>query len=222
LWDTETGECISRFTSRKVAYCIKFHPEEDKQDFFVAGTSDKKIVCSDIRSGEIVQEYDRHLGAVNTVTFVDQNRRFVSTSDDKSLRVWEWDVPVDFKYIADPSMHSMPAVALSPNGKWLACQSMDNQIVVFNALNHFKFMRKKVFKGHMVAGYACGLDFSPDMSYLISGDADGKLFIWDWKTQKLYNKFQAHDAVCSSVLWHPHETSKVATAGWDGLIKFWD
>jgi len=40
---------------------------------------------------------------------------------------------------------------------------MDNQIVVFNALNHFKFMRKKVFKGHMVAGYACGLDFSPEM-----------------------------------------------------------
>ena len=39
------GECISRFTSRKVAYCIKFHPEDDKQDFFVAGTSDKKIVC---------------------------------------------------------------------------------------------------------------------------------------------------------------------------------
>lgn len=44
----------------------------------------------DIRSGEIVQEYDRHLGAVNTIVFVDENRRFVSTSDDKSLRVWEW------------------------------------------------------------------------------------------------------------------------------------
>ena len=44
----------------------------------------------DIRSGEVVQEYDRHLGAVNTITFVDGNRRFVTTSDDKSLRVWEW------------------------------------------------------------------------------------------------------------------------------------
>ncbi|XP_023931757.1 pre-mRNA-processing factor 17-like [Lingula anatina] len=116
----------------------------------------------------------------------------------------------------------MPAVTLSHNGKWLACQAMDNKVVIFNVLNRFKYMRKKVFKGHMVAGYACSVDFSPDMSYLISGDADGKLFVWDWKTTKLYSKFKAHDDVCIACLWHPHETSKVATAGWDGVIKYWD
>uniref|UniRef100_A0A1B6LIK0 Pre-mRNA-processing factor 17 n=1 Tax=Graphocephala atropunctata TaxID=36148 RepID=A0A1B6LIK0_9HEMI len=222
MWDTETGECISRFTSRKIPYCIKYHPDDDKQNLFVAGTSDKKIICWDTRSGEIVQEYDRHLGAVNTITFVDENRRFVTTSDDKSLRVWEWDIPVDMKYIADPSMHSMPAVTPSPNHKWLACQSMDNKIVIFSALNRFKLNRKKTFSGHMVAGYACSLDFSPDMSYIISGDADGKAYVWDWKTTKLFSKWQAHDNVCIAVLWHPHEPSKVATAGWDGLIKYWD
>ncbi|KAI5710246.1 hypothetical protein M8J76_010319 [Diaphorina citri] len=222
LWDTESGECISRFTSRKVAYCVKFHPDEDKQHLFVAGTSDKKIICWDTRSGEIVQEYDRHLGAVNTITFVDENRRFVTSSDDKSLRVWEWDIPVDMKYIADPTMHSMPAVTSSPNNKWLACQSMDNKILIFSALNRFKLNRKKTFEGHMVAGYACSLDFSPDMSYLISGDADGKCYIWDWKTTKLFKKWKAHDGVCISTLWHPHEPSKVVTAGWDGLLKYWD
>lgn len=73
------------------------------------------------------------------------------------------DIPVDMKYIADPSMHSMPAVTPSRNQKWLACQSMDNKIVIFSALNRFKMNRKKTFTGHMVAGYACGLDFSPDM-----------------------------------------------------------
>ena len=36
-------------------------------------------------------------------------------------------------------------------GKWLACQSMDNQVVIFNVLSRFKMMRKKVFKGHMVS-----------------------------------------------------------------------
>ena len=75
------------------------------------------------------------------------------------------DIPVDMKYIADPTMHSMPAVTLAPNQKWLGCQSMDNKIVIYSALNRFKLNRKKTFKGHMVAGYACGLDFSPEMRY---------------------------------------------------------
>lgn len=125
LWNTETGQVVSRFTSRKIPYCVKFNPDKNRQHLFVAGTSDKKIICWDIRSGDIVQEYDRHLGAVNTITFVDENRRFVTTSDDKSLRVWEWDIPVDMKYIADPTMHSMPAVTPAPNGKF--CQQSSLQ-----------------------------------------------------------------------------------------------
>ncbi|XP_017143081.1 pre-mRNA-processing factor 17 [Drosophila miranda] len=222
LWDAETGDVVSRFTTRKMPFCVKFHPDNSKQHLFVAGTSDKKIICWDTRSGDIVQEYDRHLGSVSTITFVDDNRRFVTTSDDKSMRIWEWDIPVDMKYIADPTMHSMPAVTLAPNGKWMACQSLDNKIVIFSALNRFKMNRKKTFTGHMVSGYACQLDFSPDMSYLVSGDGDGKCYIWDWKTTKMYKKWQAHDGVCISALWHPHEASKVATAGWDGQIKYWD
>merc|ERR1719323_589385 len=170
---------------------------------------------------------DSHLQSVlyileHNLTKFDRNRRFVSTSDDKSLRVWEWNIPVDMKYIADPSMHSMPAVTAAPNGKCVACQSLDNKIVIYQVGDRFKEMRKKVFKGHMVAGYACGLDFSPEMSYLASGDGDGKVYIWDWKTTKLLSKWKAHDDVCIQVLWHPHEASKVATAGWDGVIKFWD
>ena len=73
-----------------------------------------------------------------------------------------------------------------------------------------------------MAGYACQLDFSPDMSYIASGDGDGKVFVWDWKTTKLYSKFRAHESVCIGCTWHPHETSKLITCGWDGLIKLWD
>ena len=62
--------------------------------------------------------------------------RFVSTSDDKSMRVWEWDIPVDMKYIADPGMHSMPAVTKSPNEKYLACQSLDNKVLKYTASSH--------------------------------------------------------------------------------------
>lgn len=222
LWDTETGQCIGRFSNKKIPYCVKFNPDEDKQHLFIAGMADKKMITWDTRENEIVQEYDRHLGAVNTITFFDRNQRLVTTSDDKSIRIWEWDIPVDSKLIQEPSMHSMPSCSLSPNAKWLACQSMDNQILIYNVVNRFRQNRKKVFKGHMNAGYACQANFSPDMSYLISGDADGKLNIWDWKTTKLYCKFKAHTEVCIGCVWLPHETSKIITCGWDGLIKLWD
>lgn len=91
------------------------------------------------------------------MTFVDEGRRFATTSDDKArpcrlsppgadaqrrcltcvrrhctttlsapsflpppppsqtLRVWEYGIPVQIKYIADPSMQSMPAVTVHPN-----------------------------------------------------------------------------------------------------------
>ena len=43
------------FYSNKVGYCCKFNPDEDKQHLFVTGMADKKILCWDTRSGEIVQ-----------------------------------------------------------------------------------------------------------------------------------------------------------------------
>lgn len=167
LWDTETGECIKRLNSRKVAYCIKFNTsDESHSHYLLSGMSDKKVLCWDTRSGNVCQEYDRHLGAVNTVTFVENGHKFVTTSDDKSLRVWEWDIPVDVKYIAEPSMHAIPAVTAAPNGKWLACQSLDNKIQAFACMNRYKLSQKKIFTGHMVSGYACQPEFSPDMRFV--------------------------------------------------------
>lgn len=118
LWDTETGQCLKAFSNGKVPYCVKFHPDDDKQNIFLAGMSDKKIAQFDIDTGEVCQEYDQHLGPVNTITFVDENRRFVTTSDDKTMRAWDYDIPVVIKYVADPMMHSMPAVTLSPNSEY--------------------------------------------------------------------------------------------------------
>lgn len=61
LWDTETGACISRFTNRNIPYCAKFNPDPDKQHLFVAGTSDKKIICVRIAHKEYAQIYSNLL-----------------------------------------------------------------------------------------------------------------------------------------------------------------
>lgn len=127
-WDTETGKVIHTFPNKKIPFCVLFHPDEDKQDQFLVGTSAKKISQFDVNSGKEVQTYEEHLGAINTLTFIDSNRKFVSTSDDKKIFIWEFGLPVVVKHISEPSMHSIPAAALHPNGKYFVGQSQDNKV----------------------------------------------------------------------------------------------
>ena len=123
--------------------------------------------------------------------------------------------------------------------KYFAAQSLDNQILIYSTDN-FRQNRKKRFAGHSVAGYACQVGFSPDGKWISSGDGEGNVVFWDWKTGRIKSRLKAHNKVVIAHEWLPHETvgrvlcvslvvlltrcgiqSKVVTASWDGLIKLW-
>lgn len=219
LWDTETGACLRAFGAGDVPNCVRFNPNEDKQNVFLAATNDKRIVQFDTRSGEVTQEYVGHMGAVNTITFVDNNRRFVTTSDDKTLRVWDFDIPVVIKLVAEPTMYSLPTATLDPSGHWIAYQSMDSQVAIYSSQT-FK-NRRKAFRGHSVGGAACQVGFSPDGKFLSSGDGHGNVVFWDFYEGDFLDRLPAHNDVVIAHEWLPHETSKIVTGSWDGLIKLW-
>jgi pre-mRNA-processing factor 17 len=74
----------------------------------------------DTRTGEIEQKYEQHTGVINSITFIEENQRFVTTSDDKSMRCWEFGIPIVIKYVSEPDMQTITAVSLSYNRKyWL-------------------------------------------------------------------------------------------------------
>lgn len=222
VWDAESGSCLHTLTpKRKMSFCVDFYPRDD--NILLAGASDNRIYQWDLRTGDIVQEYNHHLQPVNSVTFVDDDTRFVSTADDKKIFVWEFNIPVPSKYISEPHMNAVPVVELHPSGDFWCGQSMNNQIVTYQARDKVKQLRKKSFRGHLCSGYAVGLTFSPDGKYLASGDAEGRVVFWDFKTTRLYRKMHCHDAgPCIGVAWHPIEPSWLLTCGWDGLIKLWE
>jgi pre-mRNA-processing factor 17 len=200
---------------------VKFYPHDD--NIFVVGCSDNKIVAYDSSTGEITQEYDHHLAPVNTINFVEDNgTKMVTSSDDKKILVWEWDIGVPIKYISDPTMHSMAVITMHPSNQYMLGQSLDNKIVVYQAGDRFSLQRKKIFSGHNVAGYACDICLSPDGRFVVSGDADGKVCFWDFKKTRMLQKYHGHDkGPAIGCVWHPVEASVVFTCGWDGVIKMW-
>lgn len=219
-WDTETGVCLFRVEHKTTPHCVVVHPQ--MEHIVLAGTHDHRILQWDTRSGKIVQEYKEHLEAVNSITFIDNDRRFVSTSDDKSIRVWDYDIPVCIKYIADASMHSMPAAAVHPHEEAIAFQSMNNIIYVYSTHDRLSSTKRR-FGGHMVTGLACEPCFSPDGRYIVSGDGTGQIVFWDWhKTRCVKRITGAHTKPIINVHWHPREPNKVISSSWDGDLKMWE
>lgn len=225
-WDTEYGKCISKYRPGGTPHCLVFNPSVENGHEFLVGLSDKRILQFDTRAGtEAVQEYNHHLAAINTIVFTEEGGRFMTTSDDKSLRAWDWNIPVPIKYIAESWMYPMTRASMHPNNKYVAYQSSDNQILVYSAGDKFRMNRKKAFKGHNNAGTAISLDISPDGQFLASGDTGGFVYFWDWKTCKMYEKQKlkadGKGGSVTCVAWHPQDTNKVATAGAAGDIRYW-
>ncbi|KAL9643481.1 hypothetical protein ABK040_010095 [Willaertia magna] len=219
IWDVETGKIIQTLSSGSTPYIVKFNPSEQRSNELIVGYSNNKILQFDVRSGKVIHKYDRHTASVNSLTFVDGGKKFVSSSDDKTLRLWEYNVPVEIKKLSDPELHSMPYIETHPNGKWVIAQSLNNQILTFEAQTRLKQQQNKTFKGHQIAGYSCQTGFSNDSKYVFSGDYSGNVWFWDWKDAKQIKKMKCHEGICIGCVWHPIDRSLFATCGSDSVIK---
>ena len=223
LWNTETGACLSRYSTGATPHVIRFNPSQPHE--FIAGMSDKKIVQFDTRADDKkpIQEYDHHLGPVNTLTFYDNSQRFLSAGDDRTLHAWDVGIPVPTKRVSGESLFSYTSSAMHPSGKYVAYQSSDNQVVVYNVSEKLRQNRKKTFTAHNVAGHAIQIGLSPDGGILASGDTLGGLYMWDWRTGKLWNRLDASkDGATVALSWHPRESSRIVTGDTAGNLRYWD
>lgn len=69
------------------------------ENSFLVGSNNKKVLQFDLNTGTKVFEYSAHLGTINTITFIEENK-FVTTADDKKLFIWEYGIPVVTKHVS--------------------------------------------------------------------------------------------------------------------------
>lgn len=222
LWDTETGKIIRFYELKKIPLCLVYNKGLGHTDEFIVGTNFKKIFSFDVRDNSInkpSEVYDEHFGSINSLTYIENGERFLSTADDKKIFLWDCGIPNAIKHISDPLMYAISAATLHPGNNHYLGQSLDNKIMTYEIKPHFKRMKKKTFDGHVNAGNSCGIDCSPDGRFVCSGDSDGKIWFWDFKTTKNFFTISAHKGVISDVKWNPINPSLVASCSWDGTIK---
>ncbi|AET40269.1 Cdc40p Ecym_5528 [Eremothecium cymbalariae DBVPG len=224
IWDTEKGAIIHRTKLTSVPNCVTFHPINNYE--LVVGLLNSEIKHYDTRDNYkngLIQTYDHHTSSIIALKFFPNGSKFISSSEDKTIRIWDNQINIPIKQISDTAQHSMPWIEIHPEHNYFATQSMDNSIGVYSMKPKYKKHTKKIFKGHHSAGYGIRFDISPDGRYIASGDSMGRLFIWDWKTCRILKQFNAGTKdPLTNVAWNPQETSKVICSGNSGKIFLFD
>ncbi|CAJ1027510.1 WD domain, G-beta repeat, putative [Leishmania shawi] len=226
LWDVESGTCAHVLTNPDRLPVVQHLHHPSNEAHLLLAAVDKKVVLYDVRVGcsKYQREYTGHMGTIFNLTLLSDGSKMLTTSEDRTLRTWDYRSPVQIKQFADAAMHAITHVLHHPTQpEFLAAQSLNNKVIVFrdDGGGRLRLLHDREFTGHTISGTRCQLGFSHDGRYLSSGDIGGKLYVWDWATKKLEKSFKAHAQMLVSHLWHPIEPTKVVTAAWDGHVKCW-
>ncbi|CAB3376567.1 Hypothetical predicted protein [Cloeon dipterum] len=144
---------------------------------------------------KLLCQMDNHLACVNCVRWSVSGRYLASCGDDKAILIWQHSgsggtvfggiaTAESWRCVATLRSHSGDVLDLAwaPHDAWLASCSVDNSVIIWNALNFPEVVT--VLRAH--SGLVKGVVWDPIGKFLASQSDDKTLKIWrtnDWKQE---------------------------------------
>ncbi|KAG2117045.1 uncharacterized protein F5147DRAFT_768429 [Suillus discolor] len=156
-----------------------------------------------------------HKSSVLAAAFFKDGRRVVTSSSDKTLRIW--DVQKGALVGAPFEGHKgwVRAVAISPDDRRIASGGEDKNIILWNVENKQKTLDPLVKHARDVNS----LCFSSDGKKLASGSSDCTIVVWDAETGTVLATLR-HDSMVLTVVFSP-DGLKLASGSKDNNIRVW-
>ncbi|KAL3628441.1 Dip2/Utp12 protein [Castilleja foliolosa] len=220
IWNPKTGTCLRTIDSG-YGLCGLFVPSDK---YAIVGTKTGTLEIIDVRSGTCVEVVEAHGGSVQSI--VATANGFVTGSADKDVKFWEYQITQktgqDFKHLTVSPLKNLKmnddvvAVAVSPEGKYIAVALLDSTVKVF-FMDSLKFFVS--LYGHKLP-VLC-MDISSDGDLIVTGSADKNLKIWGLDFGDVHKSLFAHSDSVMAVKF-VRNTHYMFSVGKDRLVKFWD
>ncbi|OQS07348.1 hypothetical protein THRCLA_20174 [Thraustotheca clavata] len=233
--DAERNQCVTKYQGNHRFTALATHKGEN--DLILAGNERGEVVCWDTRSGAIAQTYQKTCGEVHSIAFMPSQTQFITSSTvtktssaDKGVAVWDFETgALMSKSIyregftcSSIEVGSIVQTLMHPIKPYFALQSHGNYIATVST-SKLKLHKKKYF-GHTSEGYGLDCSFNTTGDLIASGDASGRVVVYNTKTHSSVFSCPVHDGVCMCVAFHPTLPFAVASGGWNscvGCTLFW-
>ncbi|KAF8626978.1 hypothetical protein AX15_004571 [Amanita polypyramis BW_CC] len=223
---------------------LRWHP---KGPVLLAGSNDSTLWLWQLPSGNTMQVFAGHTGAVNCGEFTPdgtlpesslspfiqfaflEGKRIVSACADNTLIIWDPRSPSPtIKLTGDDARFNLDGITS------LAINSSSTLAIIGGAAGGVRVI--SLTKGDVVAAlgghkegesveaivFADLLSASSGPGFAITGGTDGKICIWDLSTFKLRTTLQHEDAI-TNLLVHPVPKPYLVVSGCaDGILRTWD
>jgi WD40 repeat protein len=191
---------------------------------FAVGGNDKIVHTYSAETGQPLDVFEGHTGAVQGVAYTSETA-IASLAADNQLIVWntlpDWPLERTIGGASQPLADRVIALAFSPDGRVLASgggePSRSGEVKLWD-VSSGKLVRE-IVDGHSDTVF--GLEFSPDGSLLATCAADKFVKIWNVADGKWIKSFEGHTHHVMGVSWQ-FNAKVLVSCGADMAVKVWN
>jgi RNA polymerase sigma factor (sigma-70 family) len=219
LWDVATGKqlkCFDAVGAPGVHVArVAFLPDGNR--FLCSPLDHHSLQVRDAQTGEVLKEFGRHQGHVNTVSLSRDGLQVLEASCDVRLPVRLWDLESG-RLVREFKDHpeEVRGVALSQDARLaLSASVIDGPIRLWDVASGREVRQMPGHRRGVVA-----LAFSPDGRYALSGGIDQTVRLWHVGTGKELCRFFGHLDYIDCVTFSPNGRYALSS-GNDHAIHLW-
>jgi WD40 repeat protein len=176
-----------------------------------------------------------HDKGIYCVAFSPDGRRIVSGSDDRTIRVWDFDTGAELLRL-EGHQDLVTSVAFAPDGRRIVSGSCDRTVRIWDAETGVQLAEFRGYRGiadHVSVypdgrrvldpdtGTVSGVAFSPGGRRIVSGLFDKSIRIWDAESGIQVAQLDGHGNKVTGVAFS-RDGSRIVSSSCDRTVRIWD